>query len=247
MSRLFTANLVRLKKSKLFWGLTIAAAVLSLVFAVIMILYSDFLPIDKIMFVYPVLIGFMIPAFIGIFFGTEYSDGTIRNKLMIGHSRQNVYLANLLTALVVAVVWLAAYLLPVLLLGLPTVGAPSMGWGTTIAMLLVSVATIGAACSMHVMVSMISSNKASATVVNLVLAFLSFEFSSIASSVATAMTGILADICRVVADVLPMGQAVQFVMGGMSTPLWLLAVYAAAVLAICTAIGMRVFRTKNIK
>ncbi|HIV93247.1 MAG TPA: ABC transporter permease [Candidatus Eisenbergiella stercoravium] len=244
MNRLFTANLVRLKKNKLFWSLTIAAAAFALALVILLDFYPD--SIDKIMFVYPILIGFMLPAFIGIFFGTEYSDGTIRNKLMIGHSRQNVYLANLLTALVVAFMLLAAYLFPVLLLGIPMLGMPSMSLGTVMVMLLTSAVTIGATCSMHVMISMISSNKAGATVINLVLAFLSFEFSSIASSIASDRTGILADICRVVADVLPMGQAVQFV-SEMSTSLWLLAVYAVAVLAICAAIGMRVFRTKNIK
>ena len=239
MNRLFTVNLVRLKKNKLFWSLTIAAAAFALALVILLDFYPD--SIDKIMFVYPILIGFMLPAFIGIFFGTEYSDGTIRNKLMIGHSRQNVYLANLLTALVVAFMLLAAYLFPVLLLGIPMLGMPSMSLGTVMVMLLTSAVTIGATCSMHVMISMISSNKAGATVINLVLAF-----SSIASSIASDRTGILADICRVVADVLPMGQAVQFV-SEISTSLWLLAVYAVAVLAICAAIGMRVFRTKNIK
>lgn len=126
MSRLFAANLMRLKKSKLFWFLIVVAAVLSLTLVILLILYPD--SIDKIMFAYPVLIAFMIPALIGIFLGTEYSEGTLRNKLMIGHSRRNIYLANLLTTLLAAYALLVSYLIPVLLLGFPVLGVPSMDW-----------------------------------------------------------------------------------------------------------------------
>lgn len=39
----------------------------------------------------------IIPVIISLFIGTDFSDGTIRNKLMVGHRRINVYLANLIT------------------------------------------------------------------------------------------------------------------------------------------------------
>lgn len=33
-------------------------------------------------------------VFCGMFLGTEYSDGTMRNKLMVGHTRKEIYIAN---------------------------------------------------------------------------------------------------------------------------------------------------------
>ena len=49
------------------------------------------------------LFFFIIPIIVGLFIGTDYSDGTIRNKLVVGHTRINLYLANLITCISVSV------------------------------------------------------------------------------------------------------------------------------------------------
>ena len=49
---------------------------------------------------------FIVPVLIALFIGTDYSDGTIRNKLMIGHKRCNIYLANLITSVSAAEIML---------------------------------------------------------------------------------------------------------------------------------------------
>ena len=60
--------------------------------------YQRKFPLDAIFFVYAMLIGLVLSVFLPLFFGSEYSDGTIRNKLAAGHPRLSVYLANLITA-----------------------------------------------------------------------------------------------------------------------------------------------------
>lgn len=63
-----------------------------------------------------------IAIFTCFFFGTEYSDGTIRNKLIVGHSREAIYLANFLTTACAMGLFLLACYVPVFVVGFPFVG-----------------------------------------------------------------------------------------------------------------------------
>ena len=91
---------------------------------------------------------------------------------MIGHLRGKVSLVNLRTAISAALVMFVAYMIPVVAMGLPIFRTPAMGGSQFVGMLFTSLVTIVAICSLHVMVSMIYSNKAGATVINLLLSFL---------------------------------------------------------------------------
>ena len=114
MSRLLSAGYSRLWKNKVFW-LEMGAV---LVYAVVFMLngcrqaaanggigYS----LDQFYFHFAVSVGLFGAIFTSLFIGTEYSDGTIRNKFVIGHSRAAVYLSNLLVSgsamLLMAGVW----------------------------------------------------------------------------------------------------------------------------------------------
>lgn len=55
---------------------------------------------ESYMFTVGLYCMFIIPVLIALFIGTDYSDGTIRNKIMVGHRRCNIYLANLITAVI---------------------------------------------------------------------------------------------------------------------------------------------------
>lgn len=122
MRNLLSANLLRLKKSFLFW----AALALSFVFgvwvAVAQVLeqmqyggFEDSPAFSR----YTVLIGVVIAVFVSLFFGTEYSDGTIRNKLVAGHSRTSIYLSDLITASACSLLFSIAYMAACFAVGTP--------------------------------------------------------------------------------------------------------------------------------
>ncbi|MEG0494561.1 MAG: ABC transporter permease, partial [Clostridia bacterium] len=65
-------------------------------------------PIDQIFFFQAVIIGLVSPLFCGLFLGTEYSDGTMRNKLIVGQKREKIYLSSFIVCTCAAVMMVAS-------------------------------------------------------------------------------------------------------------------------------------------
>ncbi len=129
MRKLLSANLARLQKSTIFWVLELACFLLGCATYFLVVyntrnLGQGWLQWEAHSYFY--LPMMYLPAGIAIFtsffFGTEYSDGTIRNKLIVGHRREAIYLASLLTTVCVIGLFLLACYVPVFIVGLPFVG-----------------------------------------------------------------------------------------------------------------------------
>ena len=103
MSKLLSANFIRLKKDKFFWSGLVFMLAAGIFFPVMR--YMDMRQtqtinrIDNGFFGCALFIGIVMAVFCSLFIGTEYSEGTIRNKIIIGQKRGTVYLSNLLHAL----------------------------------------------------------------------------------------------------------------------------------------------------
>ena len=120
MRKLLSANFSRLWKTKLFLIVLLTAAVMSglLLFANQFNSASDIKYMDFPFFSQFIYNPVIFAAFITLFLGTEYSDGTLRNKLSIGHSRGSVYAANLCTSIILSVTFVVAQILVCLGIGL---------------------------------------------------------------------------------------------------------------------------------
>ena len=120
MTNLLAPNLKRLLKNSAF---RIAAAVVAVIglFEIFMmyrdsIIEMDTPYLDGGLFSFAALGVFALAAVVPLFVGSEYSDGTIRNKVVVGHRRGAVYLSMLFTSVIaetlLILVWTAAYLIP---------------------------------------------------------------------------------------------------------------------------------------
>lgn len=130
MSRLLRADFSRLFKSLIFK----LGMIFSVGFAVVMVMarYIDLKVnastyaeygymidnVDDFIFVGCFFMIFVVAVFIGIFVGTDYSDGTIRNKIMVGHKRGSIYLANYITCYAAMLIFNFTYIVTVLVFGL---------------------------------------------------------------------------------------------------------------------------------
>ena len=123
MSRLLNAGFSRLKKSKCFRGFMIFMFLFGGYIKIAEFYnqekYNTSIPLDSGLFVYVTVIGILLAAFISLFIGTEYNDGTIRNKLVIGHTRSAIYLSNLIVCLAAGLLMCLSFLCASLLIGIP--------------------------------------------------------------------------------------------------------------------------------
>lgn len=179
MRKLLSADFSRLRKSKVFWGLELAVFACG-VFFYFLVWYnvqnlgSDWLKKSAdIYFFFLVLYGMEIltAVFSSYYVGTEYSDGTIRNKLYVGHSRRAIYFSKWVVIAVVSVIFLFTYFLTAVMIGIPTSGVEVVtvikDIGVRIGMSLVIVL---AYTSLFTLTSMLDSNKARSVAVNIFLA-----------------------------------------------------------------------------
>ena len=280
MNKLLASNFSRLWKNKVFW---IGTAILFLWSTLMLISghraalaepeYPRFL--DDFFFQYGPVIGIFGAVFTSLFLGTDYSDGTIRNKIMIGHSRQSIYLSNLIVSAAAGILMNAAWILSML-----TVGTSLFGWFTssvtTILMYqFIAVLMIAAFASIFTFISMLNQNKASSAVITLltflVLLFLASYCNNrlnepemySAAAVVTPNGLELADptqnpdyirgsvrkVFEFLVYFLPTGQGI--LMSSMeAVHLWLMPVYSLLVIALTTMAGVSCvscFRRKDLK
>lgn len=286
MIKLLSANFLRLRKTNLIWGslgicvgLGALAALGEFRFQVSVgadlsvpevAQYKALL--EKQFFKYAAFIGILAAEFISLFLGTEYSDGAIRNKIAVGHSRVSIYLANLITGFAASLMCMAGYMLSCL-----AVGAPLLGWFTKPAPLLLcaiagSVLMLAAFCAVFSFVAMNCSKKSTSVVICLLGVFAlliaavylngrldapefitGYELSvngeivdAVPEPNPNYLTGAKREAYQFLYDLLPTGQSLQYTMLNFTDPARLMGL-AAAVCAVFTVAGAALFRRKDLK
>ena len=171
MNRLLSADRMRLRKSWFFWLLLVLAAALTvppfraaLSEAGRLCDPGEGWDIDEAMFQFPMIHGVMLAAFVPLFLGADYSDGTIRNKLIAGHRRGGVYLSALLTCLLAVLCLTAVSLAATAVQAFATHGRLGMD-GTGLALHLLAALCCGMAfASLYVLFSMLIPNRSYAII-----------------------------------------------------------------------------------
>lgn len=276
MTKLLSANLARLRKSAIFWLGTIFMAGMGAF--VLMnqyfegVNYGIEIKLDNFVFGYSLLIGIVAAVFCSLFLGTEYSDGTIRNKLIIGHTRASIYLSMLVTSIIAAVLMCLAFLVVVCAVGIPLIGFVQAGVWAFAIILVDSLVMVCAVCSILTMISMLIPNKAISAIISILLmiALLALavdivqklaapEFYPVVEVTESGefstgetipnpnyLTGGKRTLYEYALDILPTGQAYQFA-GMQAVHLWQMPLYSLAIVVISTFAGIFFFRKKDIK
>lgn len=73
-------------------------------------------------------LGVVLAAFCSLYLGTEYQDGTLRNKVAAGYRREQIYFSCLLACLGGGLLIWGSYLAAYLAVGLPLLGGEMGDW-----------------------------------------------------------------------------------------------------------------------
>ena len=136
MIRLIKNNLYRLVRSKVFWGVLLANIALNL----LLILqgngggtFNNVPNMDNMFYATASgnseifgLLGFNLALVAGALYGAEYSNGTIRNKLITSNTRADMYFANFVTTVIIGLIFTIIYYFLVFAIGYPSFGGFSV-------------------------------------------------------------------------------------------------------------------------
>ena len=111
MRKLLSAETYRCRHSLLFW-LTLLASLLSGVFFGIITVSGSFDGVYSFEDVFIVPFFVILAAFISLNTGREYTDNTIRNKIITGTPKTTILLSKLVLAVGIGVLFCAAFLAP---------------------------------------------------------------------------------------------------------------------------------------
>ncbi len=186
MSKLIKANFSRLFKSMLFRICIIFSAGLGIFLDIMRYIdiqknqeiYAqhgiEFNSADGFVFSGILYIMFAIAAFVPVFVGTEYSDGTIRNKLMVGCKRTEIYLANFIVCAVADIIILLSFIVACLGVGYILFRATSLTAEQTVLFTLSQCVTMIGFSAILILLSMLIQNKAGSAVTVLIMTVIMF-------------------------------------------------------------------------
>lgn len=275
MRNLLHANFSRLWRDKVFWGELLISFVMGAWVIVLMyrdrVQYGWLKTFDEQLFAFALLVGCFSSVFCSLFFGTEYSDGTIRNKLIVGHTRSAIYYSGLLTSVAEALLTAFAYLLPYCILGAFLLDAPGATPQQIMLHLCISVLLMAAFASVWFMLSTLIDKRSTAAVF-CILAFFgllliagviktrldapefiseySFTINGIEQIEPVPNPQYLSPTARAIHqfffDLLPSGQMIQITLFPVPYPLRMM-LCSAAITAATTGFGLFAFGKKDLK
>lgn len=257
MSKLLRANFARVLKSKIFWFGTAFMAALGVYFPIqnygVMQRENRVISLDSAFFMFALVMPFILAVFCGFFIGTEYSDGTMRNKFIVGGRRTAVYISNLLSCTAAGFIMSAAYAVPYLILGVPLLGSFRSEAAGFIGVLLCVTAAIEVFTAVFTLIAMLVNNKATGSVSCIIvgtLMFISGIYGGLCIRSALAaperLSAVRRSVYEFLYDFLPGSQLIRLCNMNADRPLRMF-LFSAVIIAAAAVAGVLIFRRKDLK
>lgn len=262
MRKLIFANMTRLRKNKLFW----AGIVISMAYSVFLLIMNylemlispeaEIMPLNWYFLSAVSVAGIFCAVFCGLFIGTEYNDGTMRNKLIAGHKRTDIYLANVIIIFLAEVIISLVACIVVLIIGIPLFGCYFVYPMRFALNIFCGILMLGAFAGVFSLIAMLSSNKATSATACMITYVLLFVIGNLLRVKVFSNYGMMPSVnasdetLRLVMeflyDFLPTGQSFQISSGVILHP-YRFPLYAIINIGLTTVCGLAIFKKKDLK
>lgn len=173
MRKLLAASFFRLWKEKIFWFVFLIMSVGTVCYN--WIGYNEIsdpqVHVENMIFCMLPMSGFLFALFISMRLGTEFEEHTIRNKLIVGYSRTQVYFAEYITCMVASVILMGIMLLVSTAFGVLFSLEFQSGWHELVLLLFCCVLIASAFSTMFVGIGMNVGSKAASLIASIVFLF----------------------------------------------------------------------------
>lgn len=277
MNKLLSAHMARLGKDKCFRICILVMVFMSfyrIIDSYLMIkMYNASLSIEDPFFTYVFLSAILLPVFSSLFLGTEFGEGTIRNKIISGHSRTDIYLSSLLVCVIADFAICLVYMLFTLCIGIPVLGSFASNIQSIFGLIGCSIMLSVAFAAIHTFIAMLNQNRAVTAVICILGVFLllligAYIYTQLEEPetwdgysyvIETGefvheteepnpfyVSGVKRDIYEFLNEFLPGGQAVTISTGSVVSP-GRTALYSGLIAIVTTGSGIYFFRKKDIR
>ncbi len=275
MSKLLQAGFMRIRKNHIFIGglilsfLFIAGTLINQKIESIQYGHSPIL--DNFLFGGPIAVCIILSVLCSLFVGTEYSDGTIHNKLIVGHTRTGIYFSNFILCVFAAALMYLVTLAAAFVLGIPLFGLPTIKLSFFLILFVDGLLLCVAYAALYNMISMLCSSKSYANIICILAAFfllivgivlyqklnapetipvaeLSINGEISVEEIANPqyLTGMKREIYQFFFDLLPGGQVIQLANLDILHP-FRIAALSLSITALSSAAGCFFFSRKELK
>lgn len=266
MHNILSADFFRLRKSRLFRFFIAAeicwSALLSwLVYDSVSVFGLIYLKTNLNLYLYmPVFYLCVAEAlFCGFFIGTDYSDGTIRNKIIVGQTRIKIYFSNLIISCFVGIAILLTHIVTFTLCGFILVGPNIFPSQMLLIKTLCGIFTVITCASLFTLISILYSKMAAAATTNIFISLGLMAVGMFAYAFynkpqflpdGTANYRYVGGAARVlleaVESVLPTSAALEIMSHDSIWVCLRIAIGALAVSIVFSSVGLGLFKNKNI-
>lgn len=277
MRKLLSANFSRMWKNKFFLGagiFMIFMGVYTPIMNYIKLVNDGYgpIPLESAFSMFAFWISILIPVLCSLYIGTEYSDGTMRNKVVVGNKRTSIYFANFIVCIVAEIILMFAYIIPYLCVGIPLLGFFETVLTFVIGKVLCTVTLVLALTALFVMVATLCHSKSITSITCIlgvfILLFLGVYITNRLSEPEvydgfemTTEEGVVKEqtelnpnylrgterkVYEFLFDFLPGGQIVQLSSDSIPPHMLQMSLYSVIIAVISTGAGTYIFRRKDL-